>query len=359
VTLVVWLREAAETPVTLIGGKAESLGRLLADDLNVPDGYVLTTEAYLASRDAAGRTGDMADLLHEAHGHDLDALAEACASVREIVRTVPLAPHVEESVRGAYRTLAERRRDPRLPVAVRSSAVGEDSAEASFAGEHDTYLWVRGDDAVVDAVRCCWASLFTDRAVSYRAEMGLDHLSVAMGVVVQEMVRPTSAGVAFTLNPSDGDRSVVAIDSSWGFGEAVVAGEVTPDSFIIDKVMRTMVSRVVSNKEHELVLGPDDRLVSAPVSDERRNLASLTDDQALEVARLARIVERRAGCPQDVEWALVDDAAGGWSVVLLQTRPETVWSRLDSGFVPDGAPGDQLSSIVSTLVSPLHRQSES
>ncbi|MEL0148099.1 MAG: PEP/pyruvate-binding domain-containing protein, partial [Actinomycetota bacterium] len=119
-----------------------------------------------------------------------------------------------------------------VPVAVRSTATSEDSPDASIAGEHDTYLWVRGADDVVDAVRRCWASLFTDRATCYRVEMGYEHHTVEMSVVVQKMVRPVSAGVAFTLNPSNGDRSQICIDSAWGFGEGVVSGEVTPDNFL-------------------------------------------------------------------------------------------------------------------------------
>ena len=145
-----------------------------------------------------------------------------------------------------------------VPVAVRSSATSEDSPDASFAGEHDTYLWVRGAEDVIDAVRRCWASLFTDRATCYRVEMGYDHRTVEMCVVIQKMVTPKAAGVAFTLDPTNGDRSQVAIDAAWGFGEAVVAGEVTPDNYRVDKVMLDITKRIVSEKTHEYVLTDHD-----------------------------------------------------------------------------------------------------
>ena len=154
-------------------------------------------------------------------------------------------------------------------MAVRSSATSEDSPDASFAGEHDTYLWIRGEDAVVDAVRRCWASLFTDRATCYRVEMGYDHRTVEMSVVVQKMVRPISAGVAFTLNPSNGDRSTVAIDSAWGFGEGVVSGEVTPDNFLVDKVLYEISKRRVAVKEVEFRLSDHDTVEKVPLEGER------------------------------------------------------------------------------------------
>ena len=149
------------------------------------------------------------------------------------------------------RELCARCGDGDVPVAVRSSATCEDQPDASFAGEHDTYLWVRGGDAVCRHVLRCWASLFTDRGIAYRIERGYGRASVAMSVGVQQMVAPRAAGVAFTLNPLNGDRSQIAIDASWGFGEAVVSGEVTPDNFLVDKVMGTITRRTISAKTLE------------------------------------------------------------------------------------------------------------
>jgi len=358
VAVVVWLDEVSAADAPEVGGKAASLGELIAAGLPVPPGFAVTTTAYTSSRDTAGHGRDIATLLAGVDSQDLDALSRVSQSVRSIVAEFPIPDQVEAAIRSAYARLGSQAGDLLLPVAVRSSARGEDSLDASFAGEHDTFLWLTGADDVIEAVRRCWTSLFTDRAVSYRAEMGLEHSSLAMGVVVQAMVRPTSAGVAFTLNPSNGDRSVVAIDSAWGFGEGVVSGEVTPDSFLVDKVMNAIVSRVVSTKEHEFVLVDGDRVARADLAPERASTSSLTDEQVMEIAGLARRAERHARCPQDVEWALVRGADGESSIVLLQTRPETVWSRLDTDGVAGARSDDRMSSIVSTLLSPLHAQQE-
>ena len=159
------------------------------------------------------------------------SVAAAGARARALIGSLELPADLADAIRAAYARLCERYGDGDLPVAVRSSATCEDQPDASFAGEHDTYLWVRGGDSVVAHVLRCWASLFTDRGIAYRIERGYGRASAAMSVGVQQMVRPRAAGVAFTLNPLNGDRSQVAIDASWGFGEAVVSGEVTPDNF--------------------------------------------------------------------------------------------------------------------------------
>jgi pyruvate,water dikinase len=175
-----------------------------------------------------------------------------------------------------------------------------------------------------------------------------------MSVAVQKMARPKAAGVAFTLNPRNGDRSQVAIEGSWGFGEAVVAGEVTPDSYLVDKVMREITRRQVSAKEWEYRLAEGgDGVERVPITDERRDLPCLTDDEVKAVAALARSAERWYGCPQDVEWAVDADLPDGENTLLLQSRPETVWSRRASApAVP--AQQDYMSSIVATLVAPMH-----
>jgi pyruvate,water dikinase len=201
-----------------VGGKAASLGEMTGAGLPVPPGFALTTQAYRTSRDAADLDATLARLLFELDVKDTAMVSERCAGIREAIAAMPMDPQVEQSLRDAYRKPSQRSGVVDVPVAVRSSATSEDSPDASFAGEHDTYLWVRGGDAVVDAVRRCWASLFTDRATCYRVEMGYEHRSVEMAVVVQKMVRPIAAGVAFTLSPADGDRSVIAIDAAWGFG---------------------------------------------------------------------------------------------------------------------------------------------
>jgi pyruvate, water dikinase len=225
-----------------------------------------------------------------------------------------------------------------VPVAVRSSATAEDGADASFAGEHDTFLWVVGESAVLQAVRDCRASLNTDRAVVYRQDHGIEHSEMA--VVVQRMVRADAAGVAMTLNPANGDRCVVAIESAHGLGETVVGGTVTPDRFLVDKVMLEVVETQIADKHVELT--PEGM---RDVEPERREVPSLTPELVRAVATLAKRAEQHLGRPQDLEWAVEDG-----EVLLLQCRPETVWANK-----PQARPAVKggLLGIVDTLVNPL------
>lgn len=354
-TYVMWFESYWEGMKPEVGGKASSLGEMTGAGLPVPPGFALTTGAYRTSRDAADMDAVLARLLHGLDTSDTDMVTDRCSRIRQHITEMTMDPTVEAELRAAYGELCRRSSTDDVPVAVRSSATSEDSPDASFAGEHDTYLWVRGAEAVVDAVRRCWASLFTDRATCYRVEMGYEHRSVEMSVVVQKMVRPISAGVAFTLNPSDGDRSTIAIDSAWGFGEGVVSGEVTPDNYLVDKVLYEITRRRIGAKEVEFTLDGGDSVVKRELDPERAAASSLTDPQLKAIARLARTAERHYGCAQDIEWAVDFDLPEGENIVLLQSRPETVWSKKMKETASTGAgSNDMMSSIVSTLMNPLN-----
>jgi pyruvate,water dikinase len=371
---IVWFERYSHADRCEVGGKNASLCELTCAGLPVPPGFGITAAAYAQARDAAGLTGELAGLIEAADPARQQTVIVAGRKARDLVTSMPLPGHLEGEVRAAYAALSSRCGQTDIPVAVRSSATSEDMPDASFAGEHDSYLWVRGADAVLSHVRRCWASLFTDRAICYRRHQGYPETGLAMSVVVQKMVRPRAAGVAFTLNPQDGDRSQVAIDASWGFGEAVVSGEVNPDNFLVDKVIGEVGRRTVSHKEIEYRLTDGDRVERAAVEEARQDIPCLTDAEIKAVAALARRAERHYGCPQDVEWAveayrtapakgLAQDTSPArpqapetgmpGTVLLLQSRPETVWSRKPSR--PASAPGgNYMNSIVSTLVAPLH-----
>jgi pyruvate, water dikinase len=342
-----------------VGGKAASLGEMMGAGLPVPPGFAITTAGYRAAHDAADLDATLARLLHGLDIADTDQVSKVCGEIRSTIHTMPLPGDIEAAIRRDYELLCNKCEVDDLPVAVRSSATSEDSPDASFAGEHDTYLWVRGGDAVVDAVRRCWASLFTDRATCYRVEMGYDHRSVEMAVVVQKMVRPVAAGVAFTLNPTNGDRSQVAVDAAWGFGEGVVSGEVTPDNFLVDKVLLEVSKREISHKSHEYRLTDHDSVEKAEVDDQRADSPCVTDPQLKAIALLAKTAERHYGCPQDIEWAVDADLPDGENIILLQARPETVWSKKPRESVVGGASKDPMASIVSTLMNPLYARKES
>nr|MCH9839689.1 PEP/pyruvate-binding domain-containing protein [Actinomycetes bacterium] len=262
-----------------VGGKGASLGEMTGAGLPVPPGFTLTCTAFRTSKEQSELDEDIARLLFELDTENTDMVTQRCREIREAFSKMEMVPEVEVDLRNAYRELCQVSGTQDIPVAVRSSATSEDSPDASFAGEHDTYLWIRGEEAVIDAVRRCWASLFTDRATCYRVEMGYEHKSVEMSVVIQKMVHPISAGVAFTLNPVNGDRSQVCIDSAWGFGESVVSGEVTPDNYLIDKVLMEIGQRKVSVKEMEFKLSDHDSVERAELDEERAKSPSLTDAQ--------------------------------------------------------------------------------
>ena len=346
-----WFQHYTEQHRPRVGGKNASLGSMLTAGLPVPPGFAITTEAY----DTLRSHPELRAVVH-AHLDDLDhrdnqALTEATQVVRKLIEEVPLPPPIERSIHHAYEALCETCDVDDLPVAVRSSATAEDLPEASFAGLQDTFLWIRGGGQVVEHVKRCWSSVFTDRAVAYRRQRGFEHDVIDMAVGVQKMVTPQAAGVAFTLNPSDGDPSQIAIDASWGFGEAVVSGEVTPDNFLVDKVLYEIVSRRISPKTIEYRLNGD-AVEVAEVDEERCNAPCLTDDQIRAVARMARRAEKHYGRPQDIEWAIDADLPDGQDVILLQSRPETVWSNKPRKPIATGS-SDPLEAIVATLCSPL------
>lgn len=339
----------------IVGGKCASLGIMSQAGLPVPPGFAVTTAAYACARAEASDYDALTEMLRQVPIGDQIALAEAGAKAREMVGRWQIPADVQQSIREMYAALEERCGMKDVPVAVRSSATAEDTPDASFAGEHDTYLWVRGADEVLEKVRQCWVSLFTDRAIAYREEMGYDHPQVEMAVAVQKMVHPKSAGVAFTLDPTNGDRSSICIDSAWGFGEGVVSGDVTPDNFLVDKVMWHIGRRTISPKAHAYLLG-DDRIDRVELEEDRAKSPSLTDPEIVAIARLARAAEKHYQCPQDIEWAVDHDLPEGENVVLLQARPETVWSKKSTAV---GAQKDMMTSIVDTLVNPLYSRKES
>jgi len=355
---IVWFQEYREADRGRVGGKNASLGTMIAAGLPVPPGFALTTEAYHTLREHSDTRSKVNRALSEIEFADPVGMRRTSEYVRALIESIPLEPEIEESVRQAYTALCEYCGVEDIPVAVRSSATAEDLPDASFAGQQDTFLWVTGADAVVHNVRRCWSSIFTDRAIAYRHETGHDHEVISMSVGVQKMVRPKAAGVAFTLNPEDGDRSMVAIDSSWGFGEAVVSGEVTPDNFLVDKVLREVVRRTVSPKHIEYALNGDGVVEQIEVDEDRRDRCSLSDDEIRAVASMARVCEKHYGTPQDVEWAIDDDLDPPDNVVLLQSRPETVWSQKERPKVAKQGQG-MMDGIVSTLLNPVHTRSKS
>jgi pyruvate,water dikinase len=292
------------------GGKSAGLGELLSAGINVPPGFALSCaafELFIAENElhpAIGR-GDSGEII-------------------DAIRAAPVPDRVRAEIERAYGLLGA----DSPPVAVRSSAVGEDSAEATFAGQQETILWVRGADAVCEAVRECWSSLYSREAVTYREHLGDGAAAPTIGVAVQQMVDAEVAGVLFTCNPVSGDRSMVAINASWGLGVAVVGGEVTPDDLLVSKITREIVRESLGTKELEYVVAPSGRgTVRVEVEPERRGRRCIDDEAVAALVAVARAIEAHFGSHQDVEWALARGAASPDGLFVLQSRPVTTLTQ--------------------------------
>ena len=321
-----WFGDIGIADRALVGGKGASLGELTRAGITVPPGFVITTTAFEAALAALDPDGAIRSQIERLNENDLAGIAAAADAIRGRFLGSALPAVITLAVRAAYQALAA----PALPVAVRSSATSEDSADASFAGLQDTHLCVQGADAVLQSLRACWASLYSLESVSYRLRLGLAEHQIAMGVVVQRMLASRASGVMFTRSPVTGDRSVIAIEGSFGLGSAIVSGEVTPDKYVVSKVSGEIVKRTVSAKAVRHVAASDGGVRVDQVAAEEQQLPALNDLEIRELAALGRRVERHYGAPQDIEWAIAVDDHGAEQIHLLQSRPETVWSRRDA-----------------------------
>ena len=304
-----------EDALETLGGKGRSLAKMVGAGLAVPNGFILTTSAYrrfVQDNDLQAKILNLAQ--PEVNGH-IVSFDTASKRIQELMDKSDVSETLSSEICEAYAALGE---DP-PPVAVRSSATAEDLPDMSFAGQQDTYLNVRGESALCDAVRRCWASLWTPRAISYRHQMGVPHDEVAMAVVVQLMVSSDVSGILFTANPATGERSEIIVNSSFGLGEAVVSGEVTPDSYVVDRETLELKETIIGAKEQKIVSDGEQGTRLEPIAEDDRAQSSLSDEALKELAALAVNVEAHfGGLPQDVEWAIADEKL--W---LLQSRPIT------------------------------------
>jgi len=336
---VVWFEHLGKDDVEKVGGKNSSLGEMIsglaAAGVSVPGGFATTAQAFrdfLKHEDLGNRINDE---LNKLDVNDVRALAETGARIRQWVIDAPLQPELEEKIREAFAKMCGDNQE--LAVAVRSSATAEDLPEASFAGQQETFLNIRGIDNVLIAVKEVFASLFNDRAISYRVHQGFEHEGVALSAGVQRMVRSETgaAGVMFTLDTESGFRDAIFITSSYGLGETVVQGSVNPDEFYVHKQTLladrpAILRRTLGSKMIKMVYGSEGTtgksVETVDVDASERNKFSITDEQVQELARQAITIEKHYGQPMDIEWALDGDDG---KLYIVQARPETVKSRSD------------------------------
>lgn len=340
---VVWFDDLRRGDVARVGGKNASLGELIgnlsAQGVSVPPGFASTADAYWRFIDANGLRQAIGSTL-EAFGARKMALAEAGASIRQAILRGDWPDDIADAIRDAYRQLCRQAGGDDVDVAVRSSATAEDLPDASFAGQQETYLNVRGEHALLAACRRCYASLFTDRAISYREEKGFDHLCVALSIGVQRMVRSDlgAAGVMFSLDTETGFDKVVLISAAWGLGENVVQGTVDPDEYEVfkpllgDPACTPVIGKTLGGKACKLIYARDENAPTrnVPTSKAERATFVLADRDILALAKWACAIEAHYGQPMDIEWA--KDGVSG-ELFVVQARPETVQSRRESSAI--------------------------
>jgi pyruvate,water dikinase len=326
---VLWLDDLGSDDIDFVGGKGASLGEMTAAGLPVPPGFVVTAGSYREFIESTGIDEELFEAV-DVDAEDSTALAEAEAHAKELILETEMPQEMRQGILDAYADLD----DGEAFVAVRSSATAEDLPDASFAGQQETFLNITGED-LIDRVKRCWASLFTQRAIYYRQEQGFAHDVVDIAVVVQKMVDAEKSGVMFTSHPSTGEPKII-IEAAWGLGEAVVSGSVSPDNYVVDRETGEVLDATIADKKTMMERDAETgTTIEREVEEERREAQVLDDDAIADLIEIGKRAEDHYESPQDVEWAIVDG-----EVYMLQSRPITTISDADAGAGVDAAVGD-------------------
>jgi pyruvate,water dikinase len=327
--LVIWFENLRKTDIPSVGGKNANLGEMINAKIPVPPGFAISAYSYKKFIEETSISSKIYEIIKETITNPNDPKQYEIASkkIRELIEATRMPKKIENAIKSAYEELCKRLNANDVFVAVRSSATAEDLPDASFAGQQETYLNIKGADEVVKNTVKCWSSLFTPRAIFYRSEKGFAHEKVFISVGVQKMVNSKAAGVIFTLNPVTGDTSQIVIEGNYGLGEAVVSGAVTPDDFVVNKSTLKIAERRIAKKTVQYVRDPNTgKTVHAEVPIDEQAQPCLNDEEILKLAELAKHIEQHYGKPQDIEWAIDRDIPYPSNIFIVQSRPETVWS---------------------------------
>jgi pyruvate,water dikinase len=326
---ILWFEELDKGDIPLVGGKNANLGEMLQAKIPVPPGFAITAQAYHEFLTKTGIAGKVYSTITETvtDPENPKHYEEASKRIRQLIESTPVPVEIEKAIKAAYETLNKKLSMADTFVAVRSSATAEDLPDASFAGQQETYLNVRGADDLLDKTRKCWSSLFTPRAIFYRNQKGFKHEQVLISVGVQKMVDAKAAGVIFTINPVTGDPNQIVIEANWGLGEAVVSGSVTPDEFVVSKNTLKIIEKRIVKKTVEYIRDPQTgKTAHSKVPLERQDRPCLTGEEVARLAETARSIEMHYGKAQDIEFSIDRDLRFPENVFIVQSRPETVWS---------------------------------
>lgn len=328
--LVLWFESLRKTDIPSVGGKNANLGEMTSAGIPVPPGFAITAFSYKRFIEEMGIASKIYEIIKETvtNPNDPKQFEIASKKIRGLVEATPMPKDIENAARSAYAEMCKRIGVNDVFVAVRSSATAEDLADASFAGQQETFLNIRGPDEVIEATVKCWSSLFTPRAIFYRTEKGFAHEKVFISVGVQKMVNSRAAGVIFTINPVTGDGNQIVIEGNHGLGEAVVSGAVTPDDFVVDKKALKITDRRLAKKTIQYIRDPNTgKTVHVEVPVDKQEQPCISDDEILRLAEMAKRIEQHYGKAQDIEWAIDRDLAFPGNLFIVQSRPETVWSQ--------------------------------
>jgi len=328
--LTIWFESLRKTDIPSVGGKNANLGELTTAGIPVPPGFAITAYSYKKFIEETGISTKIYEIIKETVTNPNDPRLYEVASkkIRDLIEVTPMPKEIENAIRLTYEQLCKKLGVNEVFVAVRSSATAEDLADASFAGQQETFLNVRGPSELVKSTYKCWSSLFTPRSIFYRNEKGFAHERVFISVGVQKMVNSKAAGVIFTINPVTGDASQIVIEGNYGLGEAVVSGSVTPDDFVVDKKTLSIVERRLAKKTVQFIRDANTgKTVHAGVPAEKQEQPCISDEEILKLADLAKRIEQHYGKPQDIEWAIDGDLPFPANMFIVQSRPETVWSQ--------------------------------
>ncbi|HNY88324.1 MAG TPA: phosphoenolpyruvate synthase [Methanoregulaceae archaeon] len=310
---ILWLEEIRKEDIAAVGGKGASLGEMSSMGLPVPGGFVVTSRAFRHFLIETGIEQPLFSNLENLNVDDNNALEQASKKARALVMKAKMPASLKERIRESYQKL----NGGGMVVAVRSSATAEDLPDASFAGQQETFLNIKGEKNLLDAVQKCWASLYGARAIYYRAKQGFDDRSVNIAVVVQQMINSEKAGVMFTSHPVTGEPLTI-IEGSWGLGEAVVSGSVSPDKYVYDQRTENVIDKLIAQKKTEIVSDGEHGTKTLEIGKERQETPVLSDDEVARLATYGKVAETHYGIPQDVEWSIV-----GETIYILQSRPIT------------------------------------
>jgi pyruvate,water dikinase len=331
--LILWFDELKKDDIPLVGGKNANLGEMTQAGIPVPPGFAITSYAYkrfISETDIAEKIySTIQTTITDTNNPQL--YTKASEKIRKLIEATSMPQDIQNIIKKSYKELSKRTGATKAFVAVRSSATAEDLPGASFAGQQDTFLNVKGVDDLLHNVMRCWSSLFTARAMFYRTEKGFKHEDVFISVCVQLMVNSTVAGVMFSINPVTGNPNQILIEGNWGLGESVVSGSVTPDDFLVTKGSLEITDRKIAKKMVEYIRDPKTgKTIHADIPQERQKQSCLTDEELIKLAEIAKIIETHyEGMPQDIEWAIDRAITFPESVFIVQSRPETVWSEKD------------------------------